>query len=155
MTQHVFRLEMINDDAWRAAKFYRNGVPPPSFRKKLAAIKASAGLRGLYEVLRFDDKLKPDFKEINGKRDYTFSNKTGSRGVFVEYIVTSTKLYIVAKQTNKDADIYYCVFTGYGTETRLTKDAAVSWLRDLSENPSLMPRASGFHGHSTRSQKFT
>ena len=69
--------------------------------------------------------------EQAGKWDYTDSNSKGSRGIKIWYFLKPGCLYFIKSPISwKRIDEYYCVAAKDGNVLRLTKEEAISWLKD-------------------------
>ncbi len=74
---------------------------------------------------------------VLGKWDYSMANSTGSRGVYVNYLVESGRLYQVAAPTSwKNSEHYYCIVDDDGEIIKLTKEHAREWQRQRTEDVS-------------------
>jgi hypothetical protein len=75
-------------------------------------------------------KLQRNF--VRSNRDYSRSNSTGSRGVYLWFVIESEKLYEVHKRVSrKNTHNYFCAVTAAGDIYTLTDQEATEWLNAL------------------------
>ncbi len=73
-------------------------------------------------------------KTVLGKWDYENANSKGSRGVYVNYILETDRLYQVAEPVSwKNSDHYFCIVDEDGDIIKLTKEYAQEWQQQRTE----------------------
>lgn len=121
----VIRIESRNDDAYQAGKMLVSGQVDrlPNRRKYMMALRELQTPRGVYRVLGFTGDV-PLRQPQRGVKDYTFANSSGSRGVFIEYII-GDGAYVVFEPPKPRR--YIIVRDGEVIDT--TVDGVKSWLK--------------------------
>jgi hypothetical protein len=84
----IIFIHSSDDDAWRAGQFILNGRRLNlSRRMEMKAIESALTPRGLWRVTHFVGDV-PYHRALHGVRDYAKANRSGSRGVYISYVVT-------------------------------------------------------------------
>lgn len=83
------------------------------------------------EITGIDLKYKYKRRFLKGRKDYSHANGVGSRGVYVNYILDSGKIYEVKSPISwKRSERYFCTATNEGEIELLTKEQVDLWLRN-------------------------
>jgi len=121
---YVLKLELIGDQ-WGLKKetqlltrIFLGGIPPSAW---------------VAEIAGKSDRYGYERQFLKCKKDYSKSNSTGTRGVYVFYILQSGHCYEVKCRISwKRGDRYFCRIEG--TELiRMSKEEVDQWLKDHSE----------------------
>jgi hypothetical protein len=80
------------------------------------------------------DKITYTGRErLVARRDYSQSNNTGSRGIYLWYILESENVYEVQARTSQhQAERYFCRVTDDGDIVRISKEEADEWIKGCS-----------------------
>lgn len=67
-------------------------------------------------------------RPVRGRMDYTYTNSSGTRGIYVTYILEDDRLYdVAAPKSWTYTERYYCMVSERGEIVRLTPAEAVWW----------------------------
>lgn len=81
------------------------------------------------EIVGRDPRYGLDRRFLRGKKDYRFANSTGSRGVYLYFILESGRIYEVSSpQSWHRDDRYFCHVTDAGDIERITREDVDAWL---------------------------
>lgn len=81
------------------------------------------------EIIGKHQSKKLDRVFLCSDKDYKNSNSTGSRGVYLNFILETNRLYEVHYYTSwKNSDDYFCAVTENGDIRKLTEDEVKEWL---------------------------
>lgn len=110
------------------------------------------------EIIGFDKKFKYCREFLKGKRDYTYGNSNGSRGIYWEWILESGRIYEIKRQISwSSTERFFCVVDNNGDIVKLDEKDVIECLKRRSalmclpqhKDVSLMclttSRASTFH----------
>ena len=82
------------------------------------------------KILGFDDRYTWKREFIRGHRDYTNSNSSGSRGVYVKYILDSRYIYeVLHPRTWKRVDRYFAIVNYEGDIEQIPEEVVQRYLR--------------------------
>ncbi len=86
------------------------------------------------EITGFDPVYKFKREFLKAKKDYTHANSTGSRGIYVNYIIECGRIYEVkCMATNTRIDRYFCVAEENGDIKRLAEEEVEQCLKTRLE----------------------
>lgn len=125
----ILILELFGEDTRQFFKIYRKAFEVGGgdfgrlyFDKHIGVPPRSSWVA---EVTGADEKYGLARKFLRGKIDYSKSNGKGSRGVFVEYILSQEKIYEVKSQESWGrSDRYFCIVGDNGDIVRIDEETA-------------------------------
>lgn len=129
------KIEAIGDDTDQLLRAYANftnslvpGLGDMTFGTNNGKPKPSywvAQITGVHQVFHYERKF------LKGKKDYTYSNSKGSRGVYVYYLLESGNIYEVKSPVSwKRTERYFCIVTEDGEIQRVNKEYVDKWIDD-------------------------
>lgn len=82
------------------------------------------------EITGFCSKYKYKRNFLKGKYDYSRANSKGSRGIFVEYILESKKIYEIKEDTSwSREERYFCKVNKNGDIIKMEEEEVVQCLK--------------------------
>lgn len=125
----ILILELFGEDTRQMLKLYRmefeafmGDFGKQYFDKSIGMLPRSSWVA---EICGPDEKYRLSRNFLRGKTDYSRSNSKGSRGIFVEYILSTGKIYQVRSQVSwKNADRYFCYVDENGDIVKLDEETA-------------------------------
>lgn len=79
-------------------------------------------------------KWKYERQFLRPKKDYRKSNSTGSRGIYLWYILDAGNVYEVKRPiSRKRFERFFCTITNAGEIEKITEDEVNEWLKTISE----------------------
>lgn len=125
----ILILELFGEDTRQLCKLYRGifEVGGGEFGRALYDTCFGIPPRSSWvaEITGPDEKYGLARKFLRGKMDYSKANSKGSRGIFVEYILSSGKIYDVKSQeTWGSSSRYFCTVGDYGEIIQLDEETA-------------------------------
>lgn len=128
------RIEAIGDDTDQELRSFRNFTN--SLVPGLGDLTFGENKQSYWvaRILGFDPQFKYNREFMRGKKDYTHASSVGSRGVFINYILETERLYEVKEPISwKRTDRYFCTINEQGDIIRLSTEEANQWLKDHLE----------------------
>ena len=127
----ILGLECIGDDGDQLVSAYRfifDIISPGTGTK---AFKGWGRNHWVAEITGFHEKYKYERKFLSYKKDHTYSNSTGSRGVYAYYVLEEGKLYEVSSPESwSTIDRYFCTVKN-GEIKKLSREEATQWLKNI------------------------
>lgn len=83
------------------------------------------------ELLDFDDKYLFKRKFLNGNKDYTTSNGTGNRGIFLYFILQEGKIYEILEPISWKKDRRYFAKIENDRLVELSREEVIQCLKNI------------------------
>lgn len=130
----TLELELIGDDSNQRFKFYSDLVDDGFGTDGIG--EALFGRPPIYvwvaEIIGPHPKYRYGRRFLRGKKDYSHSNSTGSRGVCAWYILESGKYYDVSERVSwKRVDRYFIRVNNSGDIVRVEDEEVEKWAKNL------------------------
>ncbi|MEM5795162.1 MAG: hypothetical protein AAGU23_02635 [Bacillota bacterium] len=130
------QIEAIADDTSSRLKVYEmvvDTITCPGFCKKIIFGGPDPFKPWVAEITGLDPVYKFKREFLKAKKDYTHSNGTGSRGIYVNYIIECGRIYEVkCMATSTRIDRYFCMAEENGDIKRLTREEVEQCLKTRS-----------------------
>jgi hypothetical protein len=95
------------------------------------------------EIVGFDKKYKYQRIFLRGKKDYTYANGKGSRGIYLEWILESGHIYDIKRRVSwSRCERFFCTVTENGDIERLDEKDVIECLKRRSALMCLPPPGS-------------
>jgi hypothetical protein len=134
--KNIIEIELFGDNVNQMIKLYRGiseDILPGFWDATIGTIPQSGWVA---EITGFDSIYKYARKFLKCKKDYSRSNKKGSRGVFIEYILESGHIYEVKKKPSWNrTERYFCIVSDEGDIIKISEDEVVAKLKALGCQP--------------------
>ena len=121
------KIEAIGDDVDQMLRFFTQltndlspGLGNMTFGKPLQTYWVA-------QITGVDPKYKYARSFLRGRKDYTHSNRKGSRGVFVHYLLESGYLYEVKKSSKRR---FFCIVDNEVDIIEVDKEYVDQWIDD-------------------------
>lgn len=86
------------------------------------------------QIVGTNPKWKYERKFLKPKKDYRKSNSTGSRGIYLWYILDADQVYEIKRPIScKRFERFFFTVTNDGSIKKITEDEVNEWLRLISE----------------------
>jgi hypothetical protein len=128
--KNILELELFGDNIRQQWSIYRGiseMIAPGMFDKTIGKMPSNTWVA---EITGFDEKYKFARAFLHGKKDYSRANSNGSRGVYLEYVLESGKVYEVKSQeTWSRVRRYFCRIDEQGRIISMTEEEVIEWLK--------------------------
>lgn len=85
------------------------------------------------EIIDFDKKYKYQRKFLKGKKDYTYSNGKGSRGIYYEWILESNHIYDIKRRVSWGrCERFFCTVNEDGDIIKIDEQEVIECLKRRS-----------------------
>lgn|SRR4030067_966599 len=123
------KIEAIGDNTDQELRFYRNLTN--SLVPGLGDLTFGEVKKGYWvaEIVGHDPKYKYQRIFLKGKKDYKKANSTGSRGIYLYYLLESGHVYEVLKPVSwKNSSRFFCIVTDEGNIVEVNKEFVDQWI---------------------------
>jgi len=126
----LLKIEAIGDDTDQLLQFFTNytnslcpGLGDKTFGAKPKPSYWVAQITGFHKVYNYERVF------LKGKKDYAHTNRNGSRGIYIYYLVESGNLYEVKRPISwKKEERFYFIITEDGEIQKVDKEYVDQWI---------------------------
>ena len=126
------RGEAIGDDAIQLSRFYEGmlNMILPNLGTAICHMPSNIWAA---EITGFDPKYKYKRKFLRGKKDYSHANSKGSRGVYVEWVLESGRIYQIKRPVSwNNVECFFCTVNENGDIISLSEQEVIECLKRRS-----------------------